>query len=887
MSEPSADHPTAPPAIEPVTRDWQSGIAASPTVLDTLPRPQLLALLRADQRRRWLRGQRVRVEDYRDGIPRLGDDPDALLDLIDNEHLLREERNEPAGLEEYQRRFPALADALARQFALHRAVAGSVLELLAAGPPPPATAAVTLPPPGPRADAATLAPAGPGGDATLSATADAALPAAPVEVHIPGYEVLGELGRGGMGVVYQARQVGLNRVVALKMILAGGHAGEAERARFRLEAEAVARLQHPNIVQIYEVGEVQGRSYFSLEFVGGGTLASRLNRQPQPPRPAAQLVAVLARAVHAAHQAGIVHRDLKPGNVLLQNPEDRGQWTEDSQASALSSVLCPLSSCFPKITDFGLAKRLDAEAGLTQSNAILGTPSYMAPEQAESKTRAIGPPADIYALGAILYECLTGRPPFLADTPIDTILQVVSDNPAPPSRLQSRVPGELEAVCLKCLAKDPRQRYPSAAALAEDLERYLEGQPTDAARGGPQSWVRQHAWQLAAAGVWLLGLLAIIGVATVIKGPALAMFIGTLGGVSWRAGQLLWRRGAARGLDILRGHEGQVYAVAFHPGGKQLASAGADRAVRVWDVTTGQVWATLAGQHRKVYAVAYSPDGQTLASAGNNRSVALWDAQAGKLRAALKLPHRRAYALAFSPDGRTLAVGTPAGTVDLWDPATQQPLGTLRRDQGRAKAVYALAFSPDGRLLAAGHANGTHTLWDVAGRPERAVLQRKGPWRVFLRTGHSPALAFAPDGRLLVTGRTEKGGGEPIHLWNGVTGQYLGSLRDRKESVGLRDMLDALRDSWHGYRAVSGLAFSPDGKQLAAAYGREVRLWEAGTGRVLHRFTGHTRKVLSVAFAPDGQVLASGGADKTVRLWDPYAPPRPRPRSWWQRLLSR
>jgi serine/threonine protein kinase len=270
-----------------------------------------------------------------------------------------------------------------------------------------------------------------------------------------GYEILGELGRGGMGVVYQARQIKANRVVALKMILSSHHAAPADKARFQIEAEAIARLQHPHIVQLHEVGEVDGQPFFSLEFCPGGSLEKKLRGTPLSPAEAAALVETLARAMHTAHTKGIVHRDLKPANVLLG---------EDGT---------------PKISDFGLAKKL-GEAGQTASGAVIGTPSYMAPEQAGGKIREMGPATDVYALGAILYECLTGRPPFRAATSLDTLVQVVTEDPVAPTRLQSTVPRDLETICLKCLQKAPAQRYPSAEALADDLRRFQAGQPIQA-----------------------------------------------------------------------------------------------------------------------------------------------------------------------------------------------------------------------------------------------------------------------------------------------------------------------------------------------------------------------------------------------------------------------
>src|SRR5262245_19703159 len=338
------------------------------------------------------------------------------------------ERGEPVTAEELCRDCPELLGELRARIQALWALGPA----LAAGDPPTVAAQA----------AADTTPGGPPG---------------PCAVAVPGYEILGELGRGGMGVVYKARQQGLGRVVALKMILAGAHAGAQQRLRFRGEAEAAARLHHPNIVQVYEVGEQDGCPYFSLEFVDGRGLNEVLLDGPLPPPEAAALVEQLARAVAYAHSKGVIHRDLKPANILLEahglrpvGPlPDRSHGT---QPVGLSRV--------PKITDFGLAKCLDEEQARTRTGDVLGTPSYMA----AGKAREVGPAADIYALGAILYETLTGAPPFEGGSAWETVGLVLSAEPEPPSRLNARVPRDLETICLKCLRKEPAKRYTSALA---------------------------------------------------------------------------------------------------------------------------------------------------------------------------------------------------------------------------------------------------------------------------------------------------------------------------------------------------------------------------------------------------------------------------------------
>jgi serine/threonine-protein kinase len=318
---------------------------------------------------------------------------------------------------------------------------------------------------------------------------------------IPGYEILAELGRGGMGVVYKVRQTSVNRLVALKMILAGGHAGQTQLARFLAEAEAVAQLEHPNLVRLYEVGQHDGLPYFTMEFVAGGSLSQRLDGTPLPATEAARLVEQLAQGMDYAHQRGIVHRDLKPGNVLLQESGVRNQGSgvrkqESGKKDAADTLTLTSGSWIPKVTDFGLAKRVETGEGMTATGAVLGTPSYMAPEQAEGKAKEVGPAADIYALGAILYQCLTGRPPFRGPAPLDTIRQVIGDEPVPPARLNPTVPRDLETICLKCLQKDPRKRYADAGELARDLHRFQAGEPIQARPVGRLEravrWVRKR-----------------------------------------------------------------------------------------------------------------------------------------------------------------------------------------------------------------------------------------------------------------------------------------------------------------------------------------------------------------------------------------------------------
>jgi serine/threonine-protein kinase len=423
-----------------------------------------------------------------------------------------------------------------------------------ARPPAPA------PQPVPPAPTTSHRPTGPLTPSFAGDITDHTTPTLPRE--FGDFELLEEIGRGGMGVVYRARQKSLNRIVALKMVREAHLATDTDRERFRTEANSAAQLKHPNIVTVYEVGTVGGQNYLCMEFVGGQTLAEKVRTEgPLPPRAAAHLVAVTARAVEHAHSFGIIHRDLKPSNILLQVGSE--QWAVDSQTrgsdSSLPTAHCSLPTPTPKVSDFGLAKRIDNAESLTRTGAVVGTPSYMAPEQAAGR-KDLTPTADVYALGAILYELLTGRPPFRAAHPLDTLMLVLEQEPVPPRDLNPTVDRELELICLKCLQKLPDLRYQTAGALAADLEAYAAGQPVAAAPSGLRFFLARvfrethHAdilenwgklWMWHSAMIFLLCLLTQIMKWSGLNHHVWYMSVWSVGLVTW--GTVLWQLRKAAG----------------------------------------------------------------------------------------------------------------------------------------------------------------------------------------------------------------------------------------------------------------------------------------------------------------------------------------------------
>jgi WD40 repeat protein/serine/threonine protein kinase len=794
-------------------------------------------------------GARPVIEAYMDAAAE--PEPAALLrELLALELHYRRQRGERPTVDEYRSRFREhgpLIDALLGA----NARTGSAPATQASNP----AAAMAIPAPDSQVDPGDTLESPPSPRQKKGPTGATGAADWPT---IPGYEILDELGHGAMGVVYKARQFKPPRLVALKMVLSGAHASEQELARFVAEAEAVARLQHPNIVQVHEVGEHNGQPFFSMEHCPGGSLAQKLNGTPLPAAQAARLVEVLAHALHAAHQTHVIHRDLKPANVLLV-PSER------PEAVMLGAAPGPVQRFEPKVTDFGLAKRLDVEGGAaTQSGAIIGTPSYMAPEQARGSMKEIGPPTDVYALGAVLYECLTGRPPFKAATPVDTILEVLGDEPVPPRRLNAKVPRDLETVCLMCLRKEAARRYGTAQKLADDLRRFLDRRPVEARPVG--SWERSVKWarrRPAVAALVAVSALAVIGGLAAAgtlwhNAEARAATVRQLGAAQEELTDRQARLAALevdlddhrRRLDTLQKDlEAEITTKEADIATKQVrlrelgenirgAEKAARRALYIRDMQMAQT-AEEAGPPDRVLMLLgrfFPRDGQPDVRGFEWRY--LWGLY-HRERAQLRGHTSYVTGAEFAPGGDQLVTVAGEGGMRIWDPSCGKELFPPTAE---ADGVTAATYAAGGRLLVAGCKDRIVRAWD---RPGAGGLGAPR-WSFRAHSKAVLAVAVSPDGQVLATGSED--GGVALWKWEGAPADAPPTLQRRPAGYG---------QAVHG-AAVYHVVFSPDCKTLATVGADQTgRLWDVATGKLLRTSVGDNgASVTRVVFSPKGDLVA-------------------------------
>ncbi len=661
------------------------------------------------------------------------------------------------------------------------------------------------------------------------------------------YELLEEIARGGMGVVYKARQKSLNRVVALKMILAGHFASKQTILRFRAEAEAAANLHHPNIVAIHETGEAEGQHYFSMDYVEGSNLAQviyDLRFTIYDFKRCARWVRAIAEAVQYAHGQGVLHRDLKPSNVLIDGNDE------------------------PRITDFGLAKKLvetrftashpssenarDAvervPIDLTATGQLLGSPGYMPPEQASSQRGAYGLHSDVYAVGAILYHLLTGRPPFQAENLTDTLEQLLHREPVPPRQLNLSVPPDLETICLKCLEKEPVKRYATARQVAEELARFLSDQPIMAR---PVSRTER---------VWRWGRRN-PALAAAIFGGVMIFFAG-FAGVVWQ-----WRRAEhhartetqqrERLEEALTQHELEKVEELFSADDAPSALARLARvlhrdpanrvaATRLLSALTQRNFAlpvTLPLTHEaSVSSAQFSRDGRQVVTAAEDGAVRVWDARSGQRLLDLTRHGADARHAEFSPSGRMVATASDDGTARIWDAHTGQPItGPLQHGPPRGQhgaRVRRIHFNPDGTRVVTASADATARLWET-----RTGLQVTP---ALPHTDYVNEAEFSPDGQSIVTASDD----DSACVWDAGTGRRLSALMQHRADV-------------------RTARFSPEGKRIVTASGDyTARVWNALTGEPLTPALVHKAAVVFASFSPDGTKVVTASWDDTARVWN-------------------
>ncbi len=628
------------------------------------------------------------------------------------------------------------------------------------------------------------------------------------------FELIEEIGRGGMGVIYRARQTSLNRIVALKMILAGQFASKEEVLRFRGEAEAAANLQHPNIVRIHEMGERDGHHFFSMDFVEGRTLSEILRDGPLPAQRAAKYACRIAEAIEYAHTKGVLHRDLKPSNVVIDANDE------------------------PRITDFGLAKRMRSDFGVTVTGQLLGSPNFMPPEQTSAKNAQARPSSDVYGVGAILYCLLTGRPPFHAET-IEGLLLLLRDaDPVSPRLLNPSVPRDLETICMKCLEKDPARRYATAQKLTDELKRFIRDEPIEArpvhATAKFWRWCRRRP-AIAALSAAVLGLLIAVAVSSSIS----AWRVSIARASEQRANRDL--RNTVDRLELQRvenlfsiGESGTAVA--------QLATllrsdpSNHIAATRLVSALVHRDWALCTGvtmQHSdRVDTLRFSPNGRTILSVGRDQSARVWNAESGKLISVLK--HKaRVLSAQYDSSGKQIITASEDASAQIWNAETGEP-GSCLEHSGK---VYWAEFSSDGRQVVTACADGTARLWDAATGQVKRELRK--------HTSHVVLARFSRDNKLVVTA----GSHGSIRVWDANSGEMLWRVEDRSSPL-------------------VGMDLSSDGKHLLIVCLDEViRLWNLET-RAEIPLVGENRAVVHGAFSPNSQFLITSSHDNTARFWD-------------------
>lgn len=800
----------------------------------------------------------------------LAENRDWVLELIYLEYVLRRERGQTPILADFQRRFPSFEQDIAILIQVDSAIGVTELD-------------------GSSSTHVEL------GESMALRSASIGKSVSQQFSQVGDYELQEVIGRGGMGIVYRAIQPRLGRAVAVKTMDAMASLDRSLIRRFQAEASLAARLQHPNIVLIYEVGSQADVPFFSMELVTGGTLAQATSERPLQPKIAAKLIESLARAVGYAHSHGIVHRDLKPANVLLA-PSTHADAIDLSPHDSLGRPLeSRLSERFePKIADFGLAKSLGSQGHGTLTGALIGTPSYMSPEQVDSTLGDVGPACDIYALGAMMYDVLVGRPPFHAATALETMRQVRDEEPISPRSLQSKIPRDLETICLTCLRKEPERRYATAELLADDLKRFLSGEPILARPAGPLEralkWIGRHpslatlmtAVLVAAVSMTWLWLRAE-------RSRELEQEARKLEQVARQRGErLLYIRdfslaqfeyqshNVQRCKEILKssrpefrnwewhylynkchqaiwespGNPQAVVATSLSPDGRTVAIGrgqwGVNRPqnVEVWDIESNHLLWDLEGHPAsQICDVHFSPDGQLLLTAAITwkekkveGSVIVWNMRDGTQK--FRLANTDAYVARFSPSGTSILVGETSGIIRQYATDNALPMQEFR---GARSMVLDVDFHPDGRYLASSWRDGTVAIWDLVAGKRMDYLTGLGDPR---------KLAWSRDGRTI------------------LVGGYSGELRTYHFKS---DHLELA--SIQSRSALPYMEYSPDGMQLAlAVFGDGAELRGTATGKVDRIFYGHSGHVRSLAFDALGKRLATGGTDGIVQVWDLMRP---------------